>query len=1004
MKIYSFLKQVLVFVITVPLFLNEVSAQPSSTPRFLENKGQILDQDLKPNSAVKYLMPGPGKNVQLLSTGFSIDEYVIRNNTFNKTGILLSAEFHFQRSDIEFTGINPNCEIIPEDPSADYLNYYNTGNGERGITHVRGYGSIRYKDFYHGIDLIFLADNYNAFSFHFVFKPGSEKEIIKVRINNIEETLETLYAMSSYRDISQGSRTEVGTFDELLSNPERVWGTYYGGSNTEYCLSNAIDQNGNIFLGGSTFSVNNIATSGSHQSTLAGSLDVYLAKFDSDGTRLWGTYYGGASFDHGGILLTDFIGNIYIHGETESTSGIATSGAHQAVLGGGADCFLAKFTTDGLRLWGTYYGGSSDEEFGSIALSPDGRIAMAGRSNSTNNISSSGAYQVVPGGGQDSFLAVFNSDGVRQWGTYYGGSAGEDTQSCSFDLNGNVFLSGMTESISNISTPGSHQSIYGGGQDAFLVKFNSQGNRQWGTYYGGGNYEKAWCCTTDLEGNIFLSGASLSQNNISTPGAYQEENHGSFDSFLVKFTTNGNREWGTYQGGSDVDEGMGVTIDMAGNIFLAGTAFSADFPVTSNAFQTVYGGNVDAFLSRFNPYGQLTWSTYYGGGGVDAGWNCKIDTAWHIYFCGQTESTNNISTPGSHQPLIGGLNDGFLVKFRDCQSPLIINNPADTLLCEGDIALFQVGAFGTSLAYQWQEDAGSGYNDLTNTGIYEGVNSAQLHINGIMSGMNGYTFRCVISGNCSPEAISESAVLEVIPQPVPSIFGPSAACLASSGNQYTTEMGMANYFWEVSSGGQIVSGEGTSSINVTWNADGVQTVYVGYTGLSGCNTVIPSSYDVTVYPSPPSPYITANGNMLMSNSPDGNQWYYEGVPVANATAPTYFATQTGWYWDVVTLNGCPSDTSNNLYVLVMGLSGQEVTLFSVYPSPSDGIFYIAFSCPENQTADISVFNILGNKIIDYPKRKGPLTFKVDISNEPAGVYLVVFRHKEACMVKKILVK
>lgn len=104
--------------------------------------------------------------------------------------------------------------------------------------------------------------------------------------------------MNYYRDIPRESRAEASSFDDLSSDPERIWGTYYGGSNTEFCFSTMLDLYGNVFLGGSTYSVNNIATSGSHQSTLAGSQDVYLAKFNSDGTRLWGTYYGGTSFDH----------------------------------------------------------------------------------------------------------------------------------------------------------------------------------------------------------------------------------------------------------------------------------------------------------------------------------------------------------------------------------------------------------------------------------------------------------------------------------------------------------------------------------------------------------------------------------------------------------------------------------------------------------------------------------------------------------------------------------
>src|SRR5690606_30019464 len=117
-----------------------------------------------------------------------------------------------------------------------------------------------------------------------------------------------------------------------------------------------------------------------------------------------------------------------------------------------------------------------------------------------------GGHQNILGGNFDAYLVKFNSVGVRQWATYYGGANSDEGYSCSTDGTGNVYLAGPTTSTSNIASVG-HQNTIGGGQyDAFLVKFNSLGVRQWGTYYGGTGDDFGYSCATDNSGNVFLAG------------------------------------------------------------------------------------------------------------------------------------------------------------------------------------------------------------------------------------------------------------------------------------------------------------------------------------------------------------------------------------------------------------------------------------------------------------------------------------------------------------------
>lgn len=141
-------------------------------------------------------------------------------------------------------------------------------------------------------------------------------------------------------------------------------------------------------------------------------------------------------------------------------------------------------------------------------------------------IATVGAHQSTFGTGtNDSYLVKFNSVGVRQWGTYYGGSGIDLGLSCCTDGLGNAYLAGHTSSSASIATSGAHQTTYAAANDAFLVKFDVNGVVQWGTYYGGTGSEQGNSCSTDAIGNIYLAGTTTSNSGtiIATTGSHLEE-------------------------------------------------------------------------------------------------------------------------------------------------------------------------------------------------------------------------------------------------------------------------------------------------------------------------------------------------------------------------------------------------------------------------------------------------------------------------------------------------
>ncbi|MES2680173.1 MAG: SBBP repeat-containing protein, partial [Bacteroidota bacterium] len=386
------------------------------------------------------------------------------------------------------------------------------------------------------------------------------------------------YTASTSSIASGGYQNSIGgNTDAFLAkfnaSGNLLWATYYGGVEDDFGQACAVDQSGNVFLTGIANSTTNIA-SGGFQNSHAGIVDAFVVKFDALGIRQWASYYGGPGGDLGRACTVDASGNIYISGYTTSPTGIA-SGGYQNSKAQFDSGFLAKFTTAGALLWATYYG----EDGTSCVTDNSGNVFLTGITGATSGIASVGAHQTVIGGGGlptiDGFLVKFNSSGGRLWGTYYGGWGDDLSTSVSADAAGNVFMSGYTSSTFTITSNGFQNTFGGGFYDSFIVKFNSGGVRQWGSYYGGSGNEQHAYCLADPSGAVYLAGITSSTIGIAS-GGFQNNKNGSTDAFLVKFDASGIRLWGTYFGGSGSDKFQGAisTHTPSGSIYASGSSGS----------------------------------------------------------------------------------------------------------------------------------------------------------------------------------------------------------------------------------------------------------------------------------------------------------------------------------------------------------------------------------------------------------------------------------------------
>lgn len=496
-----------------------------------------------------------------------------------------------------------------------------------------------------------------------------------------------------------------------------------------------------VYIGGMTTSTDNIATTGSHQVTYVGGGDGFLQKFNSDGVLSWATYYGGEATDWVQSLSCDDQGYVYVAGRTSSTTAIATPDSHQPTFGGSQDIFFAKFDSSGTRIFSSYYGGAEADGSVSQVIVKGDYFYLSGETGSATGIATPGSFQPVLPNDGCVFLAKFDLDGVRQWGTYFGGTGGEGLGFMACDNNSNVYIFGNTVSEAGLATPGAHKTSYSyadDSEDHFLVKFNMDGIRQWATYYGGSGQELSHHSSRnvacDPAGNVYITGATTSSTGLSSSGAYQNVSGGAIDVYLAKFDSSGIRQWATFYGGEGDEVFSSLVVADTNIIYLHGATNSTSDMTSVNALQSSFSGGMiygDGFLARFDGDGNRIYGSYYGGAGIDVVMASAMDQQGYLYLAGNTNSMEDIATPGSYKTDYPGsaLWAGFLTKFCfELPISLLQVAGADSI-CRESVAAYSVAEVPDADAYIWTLP--DGWNGSSNNNTIDITADQQSGIIGV---------------------------------------------------------------------------------------------------------------------------------------------------------------------------------------------------------------------------------------------------------------------------------
>lgn len=929
-------------VLAAPLLASAIEGRTTAgSMGFVENRGQVVDQNVQPNPGALFVLAGTRYNVQLRRTGFSYDFFQVELEEAGTAAFpglperfrpSPDGEILLHRIDFELLGSNAAATVETHEPSVQKLNYYTAGAPKGGVKDLALHRRVVYRDVYPNIDLEFLVDAGHGFKYNFLVHPGGNAADIRMRISGadkieeVEQGLRIGTRFGSFLErVPECSWTKAGEHgrftgrlqqegpgvygfalalgdvpagSELLIDPvpELLWCTLYGGMVPQSYYSLVVDEaTGYRVISGSTPSTTNLATAGAYQVTHGGGIrDAIMLAFDGQDLPMWCTYYGDTGSEE--LFFAEMNANwIFGAGSTTNNPITMVTDTLHPYGGGASDGLLTKFD----RITGyldnaRFFGWTGTDQLGEFVVTNDA-LYVPGRTTSTQQIATFGAHQTQGGGADfDAMLIRFDLNLVREWGTYYGGNSNDSGAAVKMDASGNLYMYGGTSSPTGIATPGRERTTYSGVpvQDDYITKWTVDGERIWGSYYGGLglNYFSGFEARGE---HLYVFAQAVAPQPV-TIDAYQADCSSSeLDLYLMKLDTAGFTQWATFFGAPVAGEDPQDFDVSGGAIYLLGEVEHTDLNTPDPLDSVVSDG--DVLLVKFDTSGVMQWSTVWGGPEPNYGW--ALDAVGStIHVVGLTFDSE-CATPGAFQTDTIGECSLFLARLQDCQGPLPVATApisGTALMCAGTSATYTTTAVPDAIEYDWSVSAGntilSGDGTTSITVQFGAVpalvsvrarngcgtapdqvfyvdadTSFQMTISPIgpislcagdevvLSASNAASYLwsngstadsvlVVQSGTFSVTGtsalgcidVSPTVQVQVNPVPTPTVFG-NASPDVDTAWPYETFSPIANdYVWTVN-GGTIQNGQGSDEVEVYWAVSGPGWIAVEETTPLNCS-------------------------------------------------------------------------------------------------------------------------------------------------------------------------
>lgn len=633
---------------------------------------------------VKFLSRGVGHNLILTTHGatLSLGDKIIR---------------------MDILGANTPVSIEGEDKLPGTSNYFIGNDQSKWTTDLPTYARVRYHNVYPGIDLVFYGDH-QQLEYDWILAPGADPSQIRTKFTGaghmkIDADGDLVLALKGqtvrwkkpavYQDIDgkrkplegrfvRRSRNEIGIalaqWDRskpVIIDPVLAYSSYIGGSAEDVSFSIAVDTQGNAYITGFTFSTN-FPDASTPPSATASKGSAFVMKINAAGTQVvYSTFLGGSNASTGNAIAVDANGFAYVGGGTLA-SNFPVMNSIQSYAGG-EDIFVTKLAPAGNALiYSTFLGGSNFEQAEGLAIDGSGNVYITGSTKSTNfpGASTSPIQPAYGGGNEDAYVAKINSTGSAVvYATYLGGSGDDHGLGIAVDSSGQAYVTGYTYSC-NINV-----------------------------------LNRPACGTPYPTHNAF-------QPNL-TPTYQAGDTGAQRDAFVSVINASGTGfVYSTYLGGDDAEDGRAIFATADGHAYVTGDTNSPTYPPggpqSSTPFPTLHpyqakragnSGSSDFFVTEFNPQGQLVYSTYFGGTGLDQGLGIAVD--------------QNSSSPDFGSIFVGGYTNSKDIPMANLSTAPQSNNNgvvnvfAFKLSADGQTLLFSTyfGGSGADCGYHFAIDS-----------------------------------------------------------------------------------------------------------------------------------------------------------------------------------------------------------------------------------------------------------------------------------------------------------